>query len=415
MAFHVGLELGADAERVVEHDPADELDPAGELALPGGRPLEPLDAANDTLVGFERLVGSGFDDALIGSAGNDVILGLSGDDFVMGGAGADHLDGGDGPDTVSYGTSGSGVSVSLASGRGSGGDAAGDLLLNFERLVGSGFDDVLIGSAGNDVILGLAGDDFVQGGAGADYLVGGAGPDTLSYAASSSGVSVNLTSGTGQGGDAEGDVVLDFERLVGSGFNDSLVGGVGGDVLLGGAGTDTLTGGAGADVFVFAAIEDSRAGIAQDVVADFSRGRGGPDLALPDHAGGIRLRRIGGLLRRGCGPGADVDARREHDAGGTRQRGRDGRLRHPGRGLRYRRAGARGNGLRAVAGAAPTSRAGGTGTANGSLHGAAARPLAAPWRRPARPGPPEHRLRQTGWHPAARGIVLIGRGGATCR
>jgi LysM repeat protein len=67
----------------------------------------------------------------INATGNDLdntLLGNSKANVIIGGAGADWLDGGGGTDTASYVTSASGVSVSLALGTGSGGDAQGDTL-----------------------------------------------------------------------------------------------------------------------------------------------------------------------------------------------------------------------------------------------------------------------------------------------
>src|SRR5207344_3315968 len=62
---------------------------------------------------------------------------------------------------------------------------------------------------------GGAGDDVISGGAGADTLIGGTGIDTASYAASTQGVTVNLETGTGQGGNAQGDTLSGFENLTG--------------------------------------------------------------------------------------------------------------------------------------------------------------------------------------------------------
>ena len=86
------------------------------------------------------------EDDLQGVGGDDVLRGKAGDDRLDGGVGADRLDGGEGVDTAVYTHSSAAVSVSLKSGRGSGGDASGDDLTRIENLVGSAFDDRLIGS-----------------------------------------------------------------------------------------------------------------------------------------------------------------------------------------------------------------------------------------------------------------------------
>ncbi len=57
-------------------------------------------------------------------SGNDQLHGLTGDDILVGGAGADVLDGGIGTDLAAYAGAG-GVSVDLATGLGSGFEAAG--------------------------------------------------------------------------------------------------------------------------------------------------------------------------------------------------------------------------------------------------------------------------------------------------
>ena len=232
------------------------------------------DAAGDILQNIETLTGSQFNDTfigdggnntLMGQAGNDILHGEGGDDTLVGGIGADLLDGGAGNDTASYSASGSGVIVNLATGTSQGGDAASDTLQNIENLTGSRFNDSLIGDAGNNTLMGQAGDDtlvgdggddrldggsgndILRGGAGSDYLNGGDGLDIASYAASGSGVTVNLATGTGKGGDAEGDTLQNIETLIGSNFNDTLTGDEGNNVLIGGTGADYLDGGAGND------------------------------------------------------------------------------------------------------------------------------------------------------------------------
>ncbi|MGO4127755.1 calcium-binding protein [Inquilinus sp. YAF38] len=127
--------------------------------------------------GNDNLFGSTGDDKLDGGAGNDI---LEGGDH---GDGIDQLTGGDGIDTLSYASSAAGVSVNLATGAVSGGDAAGDTFTGFEQVLGSGFDDTLTGNAGANTIWGMAGNDVLTGGGGADVLKGGAGNDSFRYVA----------------------------------------------------------------------------------------------------------------------------------------------------------------------------------------------------------------------------------------
>ena len=222
-------------------------------------------------------------DAIWGHGGNDTLFGLGGNDVLNGGYGADYMDGGAGIDMADYSTSIGAVRVSLALGAGSWSDAEGDTLVSIEDLTGSNYDDILVGDGGSNVLDGWFGNDILKGGGGTDWLQGGAGhdilkggggadflrgnigTDTAAYNESNEGVSVSLMSGTGSGGDAQGDVLIEIENLAGSEYDDRLWGddeanelrGLGGDdwlkgyggadTLLGGNGQDTLIGGDGND------------------------------------------------------------------------------------------------------------------------------------------------------------------------
>jgi Ca2+-binding RTX toxin-like protein len=109
--------------------------------------------------------------------------------------------------------------------------------------------ETVTGTSGIDVLPGLGGDDVLIGGAGADVIDGGAGIDTASYDPSGA-VNVSLATGTGTGGDAEGDTLTNIENLIGSQFNDTLTGDADDNVLDGGAGGDLLTGGGGDDTYI---------------------------------------------------------------------------------------------------------------------------------------------------------------------
>ena len=234
------------------------------------------DAEGDTASGFENVYGSDFADMITGDAGNNYLIGYAGDDTIdggagdddiRGGAGADHLDGGLGTDTLQYEDTSAGVTVDLnLNGTGiaqtSAGDASGDIIAGFENLTGSIFGDTLTGDSGRNIIMGLDGDDVInggggndviRGGAGADVLIGGAGSDVLQYAGSDAGVTVNLTLGAdglqqASGGDAQGDVISEFENVYGSSFGDTVTGNASRNILYGYAGDDSLDGGLGNDV-----------------------------------------------------------------------------------------------------------------------------------------------------------------------
>jgi Ca2+-binding RTX toxin-like protein len=186
-------------------------------------------------------------DMIFGDAGNDALDGGAGSDVLDGGAGADTLLGGSGQDTVSYANSADGVSVDLASGLGTGGDAQGDVLQDVEHLTGSSQSDQLRGNASANKLEGGAGDDTLAGRGGADTISGSIGADTADYIDSAAGVTVNLSTGLGAGGDADGDTLVAIENVRGSLLGDSLLGDTNDNTLDGQAGNDTIQGGAGAD------------------------------------------------------------------------------------------------------------------------------------------------------------------------
>ncbi|MCX7228267.1 MAG: hypothetical protein NTW15_04520, partial [Burkholderiales bacterium] len=211
------------------------------------------DAQGDTLFGVESLIGSAFGDTLLGDAGANQLAAGAGDDLLDGRGGADALDGGAGTDTANYSASSAGVDVDLnQSTAQSGGDAAGDILISIENLMGSSAADVLRGTSGINVLTGGAGDDTLDGRGGADAIDGGDGIDTASYQSSSFGVQVDLASGASQAsaGDASGDLLIGIENLSGSDLADTLRGDAGANVLRGGGGDDLLEGRAGADTLI---------------------------------------------------------------------------------------------------------------------------------------------------------------------
>nr|KIS32919.1 hypothetical protein TQ38_05310 [Novosphingobium sp. P6W] len=192
-------------------------------------------AGNDQLEGGDgndTLYGGDGNDTLSGDGGDDQLLGEAGDDTLTGGAGNDVLDGGTGNDTLTGGIGAEGV-------RASGTDA-------WRGFTAAG----LIGGAGNDILDGGEGDDYLDGGDGADQLIGGAGFDGVSYAGSTAGVTINLTTSVHSGGFAQGDTLTGIELIEGSGLADTLTGSAGSDVLRGGGGNDIIKGGAGNDYLI---------------------------------------------------------------------------------------------------------------------------------------------------------------------
>lgn len=241
---------------------------AVDLSIVGAQ-VSPGEASGDQLAGIENLIGSTNSDQLTGNGlanridgglgfGNDTLEGLGGADTLIGGSGNN--------DRASYTQSLVGVTVDLrlATAQKSFGDASGDVLTGFEEVAGSINNDILFGD-GHDAnkqfpfsnrLYGNGGNDTLIGGKDGDILDGGFGIDTASYATATGAVNANIGGGGGTLGDAEFDVFVDIENLIGSSFDDNLVGnafankiegGDGRDLINGEDGNDELRGGAGKD------------------------------------------------------------------------------------------------------------------------------------------------------------------------
>ena len=116
-------------------------------------------------------MGSIYGDTLTGDDSVNRLEGGNGDDTLTGGGGADRLEGGTGNDTVIYSGSPGGVTVNLATGAVSGGDAQGDTISGFENVTGSAHNDVLTGDRGANVLAGGAGAEPVEWWFGNRYVV----------------------------------------------------------------------------------------------------------------------------------------------------------------------------------------------------------------------------------------------------
>lgn len=205
-------------------------------------------AEADTLVSIEDVVGTAFADQIKGSAGANRLSGGAGDDWFTATGGGDAYDGGVGRDMVSYVGAPAAVTVNLATGQGTRGQALGDTYTGIERVTGSVFSDLFHGSSGADDFRGSGGDDwFVGSGGGRDVYDGGTGGDTVAYSASAAGVAASLATGTGTAGDAASDVFVFIENLTGSSHGDTLTGDANRNTLRGMYGQDTLFGGEGND------------------------------------------------------------------------------------------------------------------------------------------------------------------------
>ena len=231
---------------------------------------------------FQNLVGSRGNDALLGDAGANELSGGAGDDFISGGAGRDTLDGGDGFDTVSFAGETAGILFLFAAGRAIGADR--ETVVNFEKVIGSDFDDDLRGDDGDNFLDGGRGDDRLVGGKGDDsFYIDSAGDviverrgaengvdtvfvgsgfatytladglENLTRAFDSGGVSYEFV-GTGNASDnvIDATFLTDLGPLAGAGvylpyLSATLAGEAGNDTLYGGFGMDTLVGGTGDD------------------------------------------------------------------------------------------------------------------------------------------------------------------------
>ncbi|MBP0596710.1 calcium-binding protein [Herbaspirillum sp. LeCh32-8] len=267
------------------------LDPAtgdAVLVLPAqGTPHE-VHAGNNA---GTTIYGSNANDLLYGGTGNDTLYGGTGNTFFEGGAGADRIIGGvnstgTNVNTASYANSGAGVTIDLVNGTGVGGDAQGDTLQNIQNLKGSAYSDTFIangslnrldgGSGGSDtvsyqfsnaavtvnLITGAGSGGYAQGDTythiqnaiGSDYndvfiastdanrFDGRGGSNTVSYASSGAGVTVNLLAGSGSGGSAAGDTYANIQNVIGSAYNDTFVGNADANSFDGGTGgNDTVS------------------------------------------------------------------------------------------------------------------------------------------------------------------------------
>jgi serralysin len=226
--------------------------------------------AGTTISGFENVIGGLAIDTLTGSslanklqggAGADQLYGRSGDDILIGGLGGDGMDGEGGIDTADYSLSGAAVTVNLLANVHSGGDAAGDFLLNIENVTGSAAGDTLTGNNLANVLNGGDGSDFLDGGLGNDTMIGGDGGDN--YFVRSGGDVIVETGASGFidtvrsflatytlaatlenllldfAGNANGTGNASANLIFGNAFNNIIDGKAGADDLRGGSGNDS--------------------------------------------------------------------------------------------------------------------------------------------------------------------------------
>ena len=207
----------------------------------------------------------------IGRTGNDQLLGTTGRDFLWGGDGNDQLEGGAERDVL-YGGAGNDEL------KGGAGDDMLDGGTGRDKLYGEGGNDVLVGQGwldggpGNDMIV-ATGRSNVIGGAGQDTLIslGENNLSRLDYSGSDPnlGVTVNLATGRGQGGHAQGDTISGFNQIVGSRGNDILTGNDENNWFKDMGGKDEYYGGGGIDLISY---HNSKIGVTVDLNAGTGSG-----------------------------------------------------------------------------------------------------------------------------------------------
>ena len=200
------------------------------------------DAAGDSFVAVESLVGGRYNDVLVGGSGADRLPGEAGNDLIDGAAGHDRLDGGSGHDRVFGGLGSDSLLGGGDQDRLYGGVGADRLYGGLDRnwLYGGGDADRLYADQGIGSLYGGDGNDLLDGGAADDRLLGEQGNDRAHGRQGHDGL---------YGGDGADGLWGDdgHDRLDGGNDADQLFGGSGDDLLHAGAGNDRLYGGQGDD------------------------------------------------------------------------------------------------------------------------------------------------------------------------
>ncbi|MCZ8143474.1 MAG: calcium-binding protein [Acetobacteraceae bacterium] len=233
--------------------------------------------ANDGLDGTDRFINV---EVVYSGTANDILLGSDRNEIFDGGMGSDLIDGGLGADRVRYwnvaGRNSAitrGVSVDLAAERATDGWGGQDTLIGIERVTATDFADTLLGDNVGNRFNGRAGNDSIDGGLSIDWL------EYLDEDATS-GITVNLTTGTASDGRGGTDIFTSIENVSGQDFADHLTGiaqlGRSTSRLRGGGGNDTLVG--MANEFVTADYTDQTMGLSVNLASgSVNDGLGGVD------------------------------------------------------------------------------------------------------------------------------------------
>ena len=251
---------------------ADEAaDTNGEWGFSHGSPASiSYHNGSDTVLDFENVEGSAFNDEISGDGGDNVIDGGDGNDFLSGRGGDDTLRGNGNSDTLS------------------GGDGE-------DRLIGGGGSDSLQGGNGDDVLVVTSG--TLSGTYGNDTLNGGGGStDRVVFGDAETGITITMGSetqpgflfGSITGGDGASTLkLIGIEAVSGTAFNDTFnlsnqiqVNGLRTDIIQrfeGGDGADSISGESDSGVTVIAEYRNDPAfvgGAVSGIIANLDQQNG---------------------------------------------------------------------------------------------------------------------------------------------
>jgi Ca2+-binding RTX toxin-like protein len=240
------------------------------------------DAAGDTLIAIENLIGSNLADTLSGNAFTNILDGGGGADTLAGRGGSDIYIVDNAGDVVSE-AAGQGldeVRTSVSYVLTAGADVETLRTTNDNGTAGIN----LTGNASGNTIIGNNGDSVIDGGAGVDQLVGRGGNDLYFVDNASDTVTENGGQGIDEvrtsvsftltaGADVENLRTVDDNGvaaidLTGNASNTVVRGNNGANVINGGDGADQLTGLGGQDAFLFNTALNAATNV--DVITDFN-------------------------------------------------------------------------------------------------------------------------------------------------
>ncbi|MEJ5169259.1 MAG: calcium-binding protein, partial [Arcobacteraceae bacterium] len=272
-------------------------------------------------------------DTIFGGAGNDTILGLLGGDAIYGGTYDGVTASNSGLDWVDYShiTDTRAVNIDLSSNSVTqiGTPANADTLTHIESAKGTKNDDTLKGDNAFDVVnslFGYKGDDSFIVSKGSDYIDGGDGFNTMDYSSVDFGdggnrviVDLGLSKALDNGYhlDPSGantvveDTLLNIQKVIGTGGDDSLYGSSYANIFVGGAGNDYIDGREGADTIYGTSGNNKLFGSAGDDTVYGGTGNdtlsGGADNDILDGTLGGNNTYIGGTGNDTITGGAGID------------------------------------------------------------------------------------------------------------